>query len=76
MPFRSRAGRLDDYDACKLVCADIIVVDEKLQSPAKLFGTGVDLLLAEDDDGDDLVSPDALLDAALRYISRCVWDTA
>lgn len=70
--FQSRPGRLDDYDASELICADIVVVYEILQSPTKLLRAGVDLVLAEDDDGDDLVSPHTLLDAALSSVSRAL----
>lgn len=68
---RARPGRLDDYDAGKLIGTDIVVVDQILQGPAELLWASVDLLLAEDDDGDDLVRPDALLDAALHVCQRC-----
>lgn len=67
--YRARPGRLDDYYAGELIGADVVVVDEILQSPTKLFWAGVDLFLAQDDDGDDLVGPHALLDAALMSVS-------
>lgn len=64
-PFRARPGWFDNYDSGELIGADVVVVDEVLKSPTKLLWAGVDLLLAQDDDGDDLVCPNALLDAAL-----------
>lgn len=70
--FESRPGRLDDYDASEIIRADIVIIYEILQSPSKLLRTGVDFVLSEDDDGDDLVSPHTLLDAALSSVSRAL----
>lgn len=72
MLFRTRPGWLHDYDAGELIGADIVVVDEVLQSPTKLLWASINLLLTQDDDGDDLVCPNALLDAALPSVcQRC-----
>lgn len=63
---RSRCRRLDDDDAGKLICADVVLVDEVLQDFPQLLGARGHLLFTQDDHGDDLICLDALFDTALQ----------
>lgn len=73
----SRCRRLHDQNACEVIGTDVIVIDEVLQGPTKLFWACIDFAFAQHKDGDDLVCLEVLLDASLvlsvsnRRCRRC-----